>query len=189
MHLLRREPAAVYVQYWLYYPTSQTSHLPPGALRGAHRDDWEAVVVRIDKATGAISARASAHGGFAGAAPWWSQASGWLPVEGRPVVYRAAGSHANGFAPADVDLAGDAWNGTLGTVSDLVLLPADEAPSARRRFSREASPPWWKAAWRDPEVAGTGTAGDRDELSRAAAAWARARGALPGPLRPTRATP
>ena len=166
-------------------PTSQTSHLPLPALQGAHRDDWEGVVVRIDKATGAVSARASAHGGFAGAGPWWSAASGWRPIDGRPVVFRAAGSHANGFGPADVDLAGDAWNGTLSTLDDLVLLPADEAPSARRRFAPEASPPWAKAAWRDPEVSGTGAAGGRDGLARAAEAWASARGALPSGLRPT----
>jgi hypothetical protein len=185
VHVLRREPAAVYVEYWLYYPDSRTSHLPLAALQGAHRDDWEGVVVRIDRATGAVSARASAHGGFTGAGPWWSAASGWRPIDRRPVVFRAAGSHANGFGPADVDLAGDAWNGTLGTVDDLLLLPADEAPAARRRFAREASPPWWKAAWRDPEVAGTGAAGGRDRLARAAEAWATARGALPSGLRPS----
>ena len=140
--------------------------------------------MRIDRATGAVSARASAHGGFAGAGPWWAAASGWRPIDGHPVVFRAAGSHANGFGPADVDLAGDAWNGTLGTVDDLLLLPADEAPSARRRFSREASPPWWKAAWSDPEVPGTGASGTRDGLARAAEAWATARGALPPRLRP-----
>ena len=184
VHVLRREPAAVYLQYWLYYPASQTSHLPLAALRGAHRDDWEGVVVRIDRATGAVSARASAHGGFTGAGPWWTASSGWRPIDGRPLVFRAAGSHANGFGPADVDLAGDAWNGTLATVDDLLLLPADEAPSARRRFSREASPPWWKAAWRDPEVPGTGAAGGRDGLARAAEAWATAHGALPPGLRP-----
>ena len=185
VHVLRHDRSYDYVAYHLYYPDSQTSHLPLPALRGSHDDDWESVVVRIDQATGAVAARVSAHGGFAGAGPWWSTASGWRPVTGRPVVYRAAGSHAGGFTRSDVDLAGDAWNGDLATVDDLLLLPADEAPSARRRFSSEAQPPWRKAAWSDPEVAGTGADGARGRLARAAAAWAEARGWLPPGLRPS----
>jgi hypothetical protein len=189
VHVLRREPEAFYLQYWLYYPDSQTSHLPLPALRGAHRDDWEGVIVRIDKQTGAVSARASAHGAFAGAGPWWSATPGWRPVAGRPVIHRAAGSHAGGFEPDDLDLAGDAWNGTLATLDDVLLLPADEAPAARRRFDPAAPPPWHKAVWTEPEAASTGTvAGARDELTRAADAWARAHGWLPAGLRPALAT-
>jgi hypothetical protein len=185
VHVLRRDREYDYVAYFFYYPDSQTSHLPLAALRGRHDDDWESVVVRIDQATGAAAARASAHGGFAGAGPWWSPASGWVPIDGPPVVYRAAGSHAGGFVRRDVDLAGDAWNGDLATIDDLLLLPADEAPAARRRFDPAASPPWLKAAWSDPEVPGTGRDGSRGRLAHAAEAWARARGWLPRPLRPS----
>ena len=41
-------------------------------------------------------ARASAHSGFNGTAPWWEQAADdWAPYRG--VAYRASGSHALGF--------------------------------------------------------------------------------------------
>ena len=103
------------VELWTYYPDSQTSHLPLAALRGYHHDDWEGLMVAFARDGSLRGARASAHSGFNGTAPWWEQAADdWAPYGG--VVYRASGSHALGFRARDLDLAGDAWNGDLATV-------------------------------------------------------------------------
>lgn len=169
VHLVRR-PGAAYLHYWAYYPDSRTTHVPDGGL-GTHRDDWEGVIVRLT-ADGA-AARATAHGGLAGAGPWWALAPGWRPIGPRPVIYRAAGSHANGFAPGWIDLAGDRWNGTLGEV-DPELRPADAARSLRRRFDPAATPPWRKRLWTDPDAPGTGADGSRGREVAAARAWAAA---------------
>ncbi len=167
VHLVRRAESA-YIHYWLYYPDSRTTHLPDAGL-GAHRDDWEGVIVRL--AADGAAARATAHGGLAGTGPWWATAPGWRPIGPRPLVYRASGSHANGFAPADIDLAGDRWNGTLGTV-DPTFVAADLARSRRFRFDAAASPPWMKRLWRDPDAAGTGADGTRGREVAAARTWA-----------------
>src|SRR4051794_10441110 len=105
VHLVRR-PGAAFLHYWLYYPDSRTTHLPDGGL-GTHADDWEGVIVRLT--AGGAAARATAHGGLAGRGPWWAAAPGWRPIGPHPVVYRASGSHANGFTAAGIDLAGDRW--------------------------------------------------------------------------------
>ena len=103
------------VELWTFYPDSQTSHLPIAALRGRHRDDWEGLLVAFAPDGSLRGARASAHSGFNGSAPWWQQAADdWAPYAG--VAYRASGSHALGFRRGDLDLAGDAWNGDLATV-------------------------------------------------------------------------
>ena len=112
-------------------------------------------------------------GGLAGTGPWWATAPGWRPIGPRPVVYRASGSHANGFAPTGIDLAGDRWNGTLGVV-DPVLVPADAAARLRYRFDAAASPPWRKRLWHDPDAAGTGADGTQGREVGAARAWAAA---------------
>jgi hypothetical protein len=169
VHLLRR-PDAAYLAYWFYYPDSRTTRLPDGGL-GTHRDDWEGVLVRVG-ADGA-AARATAHGGLAGTGPWWATSPGWRPIGPRPVVYRASGSHANGFAPAGIDLAGDRWNGTLGVV-DPVLVPADAAARLRYRFDAAASPPWRKRLWHDPDAAATGVDGAQGREVAAARTWAAA---------------
>ena len=177
VHLVRH-PDAAYIHYWFYYPDSRATHLPDGGL-GTHRDDWEGVIVRL--AADGASARATAHGGLAGAGPWWATRPGWRPIGPHPVLYRASGSHANGFAPANIDLAGDRWNGTLGEV-DPSFIAADLARSLRRRFDPSASPPWMKRLWRDPDAAGTGADGTQGPEVAAARAWAVAReglGSLP----------
>ena len=103
------------VELWTYYPDSQTSHLPLPALRGYHHDDWEGLMVAFAPDGSIRGARASAHSGFNGTAPWWEQAADdWAPYGG--VAYRASGSHALGFRRDDLDLAGDGWNGDLATV-------------------------------------------------------------------------
>ena len=169
---LKRLPHATYIAYWFYYPHSQTSHLPLAALRGRHRDDWEGLIVRLD-ARGAWG-RATAHGGFHGAGPWWSEASGWRAIAPHPALHRAAGSHAGSFDPGDIDLAGDDWNGTLGTVEarELRLEPADRLPAARLRYDPETTAPWRKRAWVDADVPGTSASGQRGRNARLAAGWA-----------------
>jgi hypothetical protein len=169
VHVVRRA-AVVYLEFWLYYPDSRGAHLPVPALRGYHRDDWEGVLVRID-AHGA-TARATAHLGLQGVRPWWASDPGWHPIGPHPTVYRASGSHANGFSRDDLDLAGDAWNGALATVTLADLEPADEAPARRARFDPEASPPWHKLLWRHPEATTTAADADRGLAWGAARAWA-----------------
>ena len=171
VHLVRRAEAA-YIHYWFYYPDSRTTHLPAAGL-GTHRDDWEGVIVRL--AADGAAARATAHGGLAGLRPWWAAAPGWRTIGPRPVIYRAAGSHANGFEPGDIDLAGDRWNGRLGEVEP-TFVAADLARSRRFRFDAAASPPWMKRLWRDPDAAGTGADGTQGREVGAARAWAAALG-------------
>jgi hypothetical protein len=169
VHLVRR-PGAAYLHYWFYYPDSRATHLPDGGL-GTHRDDWEGVIVRLTAAGAA--ARATAHGGLAGIGPWWATSPGWRPIAPHPVIYRAAGSHANGFGPGGIDLAGDRWNGTLG-VTLPALVPADAAARLRYRFDPAASPPWRKRLWHDPDTAGTGLDGGQGAEVSAARAWGTA---------------
>jgi hypothetical protein len=102
-HVLRRA-GRLYVQYWLYYPDSNTtlagadrlwarSWLLPrvsSVLRGTpdypgfHRDDWEGAFVRVDP-DGSVWTRASSHGHFQGC-KWadcrerWVHDTGWVRV-------------------------------------------------------------------------------------------------------------
>ena len=150
-------------------------HAPAdAALAGTHRDDWEGVIVRL--APTARRRRATAHGGLAGMRPVVGARARLAPDRppGRS-IYRAAGSHANGFAPGDIDLAGDRWNGTLGEVRPAFdrrrpgpvaaaavrpggVAAVDEAPLARprrgrhrrrrsRRAARSPRPAPGRAAW------------------------------------------
>ena len=120
-HLVR-DGYETFIQYWLYYPDSNTTlwhsdelweHAGP-AVRAAgrlitgewgypgyHRDDWESYQVRID-AAGEASVRASSHYDY----QWckqlrcrntWGPATGWTRV--------SRGSHA-GHIPLDSDITG-----------------------------------------------------------------------------------
>ncbi|NLT07253.1 MAG: hypothetical protein GXY03_13230 [Solirubrobacterales bacterium] len=99
-----------YLQYWLYYPDSNTSWAGsdrlwrvPGVSRigevvtgsreypGFHRDDWEAAVVRVEP-DGSAAIRVTSHGHWqwckrAACAGEWGPATGWVRV--------SRGSHAN----------------------------------------------------------------------------------------------
>jgi hypothetical protein len=88
-----------YIQYWLYYPDSETSpwsELP--GRPGSHRDDWEGYQLRIG--SGGSEARATSHHGYGyrgGPVNWPSDAgvvakSAWDVATGR--LYVSAGSHA-----------------------------------------------------------------------------------------------
>ncbi len=164
------------VELWTYYPDSQTSHLPLASLRGHHRDDWEGLIVAFAPDGAILGARASAHSGFNGSAPWWEQAADdWAPYAG--VAYRASGSHALGFRRGDIDLAGDAWNGDLAIIEPgaFRLVAADRVALRGLSFDPEVAPPWEKAAWRNPGTRHTNAAGAGPSRSaRAAHTWARA---------------
>jgi hypothetical protein len=164
------------VELWTYYPDSLTSHLPIAALRGYHRDDWEALLVAFAADGSLRGARASAQSGFNGTAPWWDQeADDWAPYDG--VAFRASGSHALGFRRDDLDLAGDGWNGDLATIEPgaFRLVAADRVALRGLAFDPEVAPPWEKAAWRNPGTRHTSAAGaGPSELARAARLWADA---------------
>jgi hypothetical protein len=102
-HLIRRR-GRLYLQYWLYYPDSDTflggshrawerSWLLPRIRKlvdgssdypGFHRDDWEGVFLRIDP-DGSTWTRASSHGHFQ-SCKWrachddWVRSTGWARV-------------------------------------------------------------------------------------------------------------
>ena len=164
------------VELWAYFPDSRTSHLPLAALRGYHADDWEGLMVAFAPDGSLRGARASAHNGFNGTAPWWEQAADdWAPYDG--VVYRASGSHALGFRRGDLDLAGDAWNGDLATVEPAAfrLVAADRVALRGLSFDPEVAPPWEKAAWRNPGTRHTSTGGaGPSRMAEAARVWAKA---------------
>jgi hypothetical protein len=108
-HVIRRG-GRLYLQYWLYYPDSNSavagsdlawerSWILPRIWKlvsgspdypGFHRDDWEGVFVRIDP-DGSTWVRASAHGHYQGC-KWrecrneWIRPTGWVRV--------SRGSHA-----------------------------------------------------------------------------------------------
>jgi hypothetical protein len=113
-----RRGGRFYLQYWLYYPDSNStwmgadrawerSVLLPAARQlfagdwrwpGFHRDDWEGYQVRIDP-DGTVLARATSHGHYQGCKQRlcrnrWVGASGWTRV--------SRGSHA-GHLPLDVE--------------------------------------------------------------------------------------
>lgn len=117
-HLIRRG-GRLYLQYWLYYPDSNTalagsdrlwekSWLLPRLREllegtpdypGFHRDDWEGFFVRVDP-DGSTWVRASSHGHFQGC-KWrvcqdeWLRPTGWVRV--------TRGSHA-GHVPFRMEL-------------------------------------------------------------------------------------
>ena len=162
----RGEQGVTYIQYWFYYPDSKTLHTPVADLQGYHRDDWEGMIVRIPDG-GEPAARVTAHQGLVGSARGWTVSAGgatlasnpgWQPIAEHPVIYRAAGSHANGFVREGIDMPLDRWNGDLARVpwSAFTLVAADTAPALRFRYDPAATPPWMKALWTHPEVTGTG---------------------------------
>jgi hypothetical protein len=116
-HLLRRG-GETFLQYWFYYPDSNT-YLGPSAViwnnspaawfgryPGYHRDDWEGYFVRID-AGGRASVRASSHHGYQGCKQerchnQWVPWTGWTRV--------SKGSHA-GHIPMDLE---SRWSISVG---------------------------------------------------------------------------
>jgi hypothetical protein len=173
VHVVRL-PARTVLEYWTYYPSSQTDHLALRALQGLHRDDWEGLLVAFSAGGHLEGARGSAHLGWNGSVPWWDEhRDNWAPYGG--VIYRAAGSHALGLRRGDLDLAGDGWNGDLAVVpaGSCDLRAADRAGRGARAFDPAAVAPWNKQAWVDPGVEHTGARGSSPgPAAQAARAWA-----------------
>ena len=159
---LLRRGGRTYIQYWLYFPDSNTtfagadraweaSWLLPrirelvsgsGDWPGYHRDDWEAVQVRLDP-DGSAWTRASSHGHYQGCKHddcrnRWFPATGWSRV--------SYGSHA-GHIPAPLDP-----RERTTTAEGLRLIPLETHQTRRyRRLDDDVKPPWRKRAYHDPE--------------------------------------
>jgi hypothetical protein len=179
---LVRRGGRLYVEYWLYYPDSNSTLgasdrlwrlLTPWTYPGFHRDDWEGAVVRLDRG-GAIWVRASSHGGFQGC-KWrecdgrWVRSTGWVRV--------SRGSHS-GHVPYRSEAVWDPPPPPLSPRSlarprrrRIPLLPGRELEErtssaeglrlvpletrARHGYvplDPEVRPPWRKRAYRDPEA-------------------------------------
>jgi hypothetical protein len=143
----------LYLQYWAYYPGSQSLRALPGDA-GHHPDDWESWQVRIG--AGGTDARASSHHGYnytAGAGSWLSDAGlshrdAWGPSRGRYFI--SGGSHA-GHAWEE---SGPLHRWTPGEV--IRLIPVEAVARVHRSASDFAvTPPWRKRVYRDPEHQGT----------------------------------
>jgi hypothetical protein len=144
-HLIRRN-GRLYLQYWLYYPDSNTavagsdrlwerSWILPRMRKlvagtpdypGFHRDDWEGVFVRLDP-DGSTWVRASSHGHFQGC-KWracrdeWVHPTGWVRV--------SRGSHS-GHVPFRIEpRRRDPRDGP--GVPRFIPFPAPDAPRGRR---------------------------------------------------------
>jgi hypothetical protein len=143
-----RAGAAVYVQYWEYFPDSVWN-----GVAGRHADDWESYQVRIEP-SGRVHVRASAHHGYTGRrvgpdlnlnqvhsglvpVAAWTAPTGWLRI--------ARGSHAGYVARGPL--------GRRTTPADEVVLVPIETAQLPGRYA--VAPPWRKRVYADPESPGT----------------------------------
>ena len=131
VHVVRSTERTV-LEYWTFYPRSQTDHLPIRALQGFHHDDWEGLLVAFSSDGHLLGARGSAHLGWnagAGDERWTTGPYGgawsarWQPC-------------GAGLRRGDLDLAGDGWNGDLAVVpaGACDLRAADRAGRRARAF-------------------------------------------------------
>lgn len=134
-----------YLQYWLYFPDSQTA---PFGRHGYHADDWESFQVRVGDDA---AARASSHHSYnyaGGIRNWPSDAgiaakSGWGPYA--PEHHVSAGSHAG---HVDGERSEPRW--TPGERLELIPIePIAEAGADDELFA--VVPPWLKRVYMDPE--------------------------------------
>lgn len=169
---LQRRGSRRYIQYWFYYPDSNTTwagsdrlwRLSSSALRwsgiapdglsaypGYHRDDWEGAEVRIDR-DGRVALRVTSHGHW----QWckqrhcdrWGAATGWTRV--------SKGSHAghvptsNGVTP---QLPGLDLRERTSTADGLRVVPLESIDRRLyRRLDPDIAPPWDKDAYENPET-------------------------------------
>ncbi len=178
-HVVRRG-GRTYLQYWLYYPDSNTALLGSdkawravtGGRReaprypGFHADDWEGYMIRLDR-RGRAQVRATSHGHH----QWCKQAecrNRWGPRTGWTRVSR--GSHA-GHIPLDRQVSGGRARrrGRINvryrprvpgvhmrerttTAEGLRLVPLETVDRAGyRALDPDVEPPWEKRAYGDPE--------------------------------------
>jgi hypothetical protein len=164
---LRRLRGRTYIQYWLYYPDSNTtfagadraweaSWLLPrlrelvsgsGDWPGFHRDDWESVQVRLDP-DGSAWVRASSHGHYQGCKEAecrgrWARHGGWARV--------SYGSHAG-----HIPVGGPDPRERTTTAEGLRLIPLEtHGRRGYRRRDEDVAPPWRKEVYADPESDGS----------------------------------
>lgn len=159
---MQRRDGRRYIQYWSYYPDSNTTlagsdrlwrlagsasrlggklsgGLPP--YPGYHRDDWEAAAVRLD-ADGRAAVRVTSHGHWR-----WCKRSACEGVWGHPTGWArvSKGSHAGHVAP---------WPARerTSTADGLRLVPLEGIDRrSYRRLDPDIAPPWDKDAYDDPE--------------------------------------
>lgn len=158
-----------YIQYWFYYPDSNTTwagsdriwkhsavgligQLITGSRRypGFHQDDWEGAIVRVE-ADGRAAVRVTSHGHW----QWckqrrcegqWGPATGWTRV--------SRGSHA-GHVPTDGE-PGNGLRERTATPDAVRLIPLEGIDRDRyRRLDPGISPPWEKDVYANPEVSGS----------------------------------
>jgi hypothetical protein len=130
----RTHGGALYLQYWFYYPESFTGGIGRvfgDAWPGFHPDDWEGYQVRVSPG-GSVSARATAHGGYARG---WRPAGGWYRVSG--------GSHAG-------QVAGLPRGERMTPRSKLTLIPLERLRRTDH-YAFEVTPPWRKEVYSRPE--------------------------------------
>jgi hypothetical protein len=149
-HVVRRG-GETFLQYWFYYPYSDTalgpshviwSNSPLGLLGrypGFHNDDWEGYFVRVN-ARGEAFVRASAHHGFQGCKErvcrnHWARWTGWTRV--------SKGSHA-GHIPLREERTFARWTGTGRSTPAVICTSGRREPrrcssSQSRRCRRACS--------------------------------------------------
>ena len=158
---LIRRGGRTYVQYWLYYPDSNTSwagsdklwersrllpllgRLARGSPEypGFHHDDWEAYQLRIER-DGTTRVRASSHGHDQGCKQRrcrnrWTRETGWTRV--------SRGSHAGHIPP---ELARERTT----TAEGLRIVPLETLEKrSYRPLDEGIEPPWRKRVYGDPE--------------------------------------
>lgn len=160
-----------YIQYWFYYPDSNSTfagsdliwkrsrllQLSGRIFRGSsvypgyHRDDWEAASVRLDRG-GRVRARVTSHGHWQWC-KWTRCKDEWGPYRGWTRVSR--GSHAGHLPATDggaLQVPGEDLRERVTTPDGIRLIPLETLDrSAYRRFDPDIAPPWLKDAYRDPE--------------------------------------
>lgn len=159
---LQRRDGRRYIQYWTYYPDSNTklagsdriwklagtlgrlsgklrNGLPP--YPGYHRDDWEAAAVRLD-GQGRPATRVTSHGHWRWCKPnvcegLWGPPTGWARV--------SSGSHAGHVPPRRA-------RERTATAEGIRLVPLEGIDRrSYRRLDPDIAPPWQKDAYRNPE--------------------------------------
>jgi len=172
-----RRGGRTYLQYWLYYPHSNSRWAGSDgvwnatlgkaglAYPGWHADDWEGYQVRLGPG-GAAHVRASSHGHYqwckqGGCRNAWGAHTGWTRVSSGshaghiPVERRTAGRRAPG-APVRhryrAQLPGVDLSERISTGEGLVLVPLETLDKrGYRRLDEGISPPWEKEVYSDPE--------------------------------------